>query len=211
MKKIKQKLKRMIYSLKSKVGFTIIETVLVFAIFTVAAVYCLAIFVKSNTAQKRTANIQRTLSDTRYVLEVMAREVRMGMIDYGYYGEQAISLEPANMPLNDDQAILALRDLNNNPVRFRAESTTPGKYVIQYYYNDDWLDITPENIYITRLDFYLGPADNPFFWENGYASNQQPWVTIVLETESSYVEGGTLSQPRTSHFQTTVTSRKYQR
>lgn len=216
--KIKQKSKSIIYTytLKGKAGFTIIETIIAFAIFTIVVISCLSIFIKSNTAQKRIANIQRTLTDTRYILEVMAKEIRMGTIDYGYYGDQVISLDPAFMPLTDDEtsnrAILALRDEKNSIVRFRrAASSFAGRYVIQYYYNDIWLDITPENINVTHLAFYLGPANNPFVWDSGYASNQQPWVTIVLETQGTDVEGGALTLPRTSHFQTTITSRKYQR
>lgn len=197
--------------LRNKSGFTIMETVMVMAIFVIAATYALALFVRSNTVQKRTANIQRTLADARYALEVMAREFRMGNIDYQYYG----GLLPA-MPISGDGATLALLDSENNPIRFRRTETAPnsGRYVIQLYNetSGQWYDLTPEDLNVTRLDFYLAPGQDPFNWQTGgYASNEQPVATIILETEGLFVEGGTLSQPRQSHFQTTVASRKYAR
>jgi prepilin-type N-terminal cleavage/methylation domain-containing protein len=188
---------------RNKSGFTIMETVMVMAIFVIAATYALALFVRSNTVQKRTANIQRTLADARYALEVMAREFRMGTLDYQYYG----GLLPA-MPISD----LALLDSENNPIRFRRAETAPnsGRFVVQLYddVTSQWYDLTPEDLNVTRLDFYLAPGQDPFTWQTGgYASNEQPVATIILETEGLFVEGGTLSQPRQSHFQTTVASR----
>lgn len=209
-------LKKIKSAFLKKRGFTVMETVVVLAIFSIAATYSLAIFVQSNQVQKRTANIQRALSDARYVLEVMAREVRMGHIDYSYYEEEGISLAQSNMPLPQGDEILAIRDVDNNPIRFQRAESSPDseRYVIKLYYEvgDEWLDITPEDLNITRLDFYISPEDDPFEWIfGGYLNNKQPRVTIVLETESLHFEGGADSESRLSHFQTTVTSRKYAR
>src|SRR3989338_1459541 len=92
-------------------GFTIMETVLVMAIFSIATTYAVGIFVKSNTVQKRTANVQQLTADARFVVEVMAREVRMGKIDYDYTGYF--------LPLDGPQTVLAIKDQDNQPVRFR--------------------------------------------------------------------------------------------
>jgi type II secretory pathway pseudopilin PulG len=189
---------------KEKVGFTIMETVMVLGVFAIAATYSLAIFVQSNTVQKRTANIQRTLSDARYVLEVMAREFRMGQLDYQYYGEPL-----PEMPVEE----LAILDQDSNIIRFRRQQILEtGRYVVQLYYNGEWLDITPEDLNIIRLDFYISPEESPWvFQSGGYPNNLQPLLTIVMETESILLEGGAAQEPRLSHFQTTVASRKYLR
>ncbi|PIT90315.1 MAG: hypothetical protein COU22_02845, partial [Candidatus Komeilibacteria bacterium CG10_big_fil_rev_8_21_14_0_10_41_13] len=76
----------MFKKVKKQSGFTLIEVVVALGIFSIATTYAIGIFVQSNQVQRRTANVQRVLSDARYVLEVMAREVRMGEIDYDYSG-----------------------------------------------------------------------------------------------------------------------------
>lgn len=184
------------------------ETVLVLGIFSIATTYAISIFVQSNAVQKRTANIQRTTSDARYVLEVMAREFRMGSLDYTFAGYQ--------LPFEGVQSVLALRDENNQPVRFRRAEVEAGRWAAQICASSeacaadiDWLDITPPELSVERLSFYLSPAESPFVWQlPDYAANQQPLLTIVLETKSL------LNDPTAahlSHFQTTVSGRSYQR
>ena len=195
--------------LKSNVGFTIMETVLVLGIFSIATTYAISIFVQSNTVQKRTANIQRITSDARYVLEVMAREVRMGTIDYSYDGY--------DLPFDGVQSVLAIRDEDNQPVRFKREEVEEGRYAVQVCSGtdiycgapDNWLDITPSNLTVERLAFYLSPPRDPFTWQlPDYYYDEQPRATIILETISLVKD---LEEPYYSHFQTTVSSRSYQR
>lgn len=194
---------------KNKWGFTLIEVIVALGIFSIATSYAISIFVQSNQVQKRTANMQRILSDARYALEVMAREVRMGHIDYDYYAGQDISLD--NMPLTQDNAVLAIKDASNQEIRFRRQEAEEGRYVIQVYNQGDWLDITPEDLSVERLSFYISPSADPFVWNSNlvdYNSDQQPIVTIVLETKSLYRD---LDTEKVSHLQTTVAERKYVR
>lgn len=204
--KIYQKIKKMWQ--QSPAGFTIMETILVLAIFSIATTYSISIFVQSNNVQKRTANIQRLTADARYVLEVMAREVRMGEIDYSYSGY--------TLPLTGPQTVLAIKDEDNQPIKFRR-GQTGGRFAVQVCSGDDvycqsevnWLDITSGNLTVERLAFYLAPPNNPFSWQlPGYYYDEQPRATIILETKSLY--GNDLEQ-HLSHFQTTVSSRSYQR
>ncbi len=189
-------------------GFTLIEVIVALSIFGIASTAALSIFVRSNEVQKRTANIQRLISDARYTLEVMAREVRMGYIDYEYggYGE----------PLDSFQEELAIRDENDQLVRFRKFEIEPGRNVVQVCNLEtcnpgDWYDITPEDLSVEQLGFYLAPPRDPFIWDNdlvNYPFDVQPLVTIVMQTKSTYRDSDT---PKISNFQTTVTSRIYVR
>jgi|SRR3989344_1411832 len=189
-------------------GFTLVEVVVALGVFAIASTASLGIFVRSNQVQKRTANAQRQISDARYALEVMAREVRMGQVDYNYSGYDS--------PLPFLQNVLAVRDVDDQPVRFRRFEVETGRYVIQVCGLatcgvNDWLDITPEDLSIERLDFYISPSQDPFVWDAGlvdYPSDQQPLVTIVLETVGTYQEG---EVNKITNFQTTVASRKYSR
>jgi type II secretory pathway pseudopilin PulG len=183
------------------------EMVIVLGIFSIATTYALAIFTQSNTVQKRTANIQRSTSDARYVLEVMAREFRMGSVDYDYSGYTT--------PLTSPEDELALLDDNNSPVIFR-KALSLGRQAVQVCYgsvncvSNEWLDITPTNIKVKQLSFYISPVQDPFTWQTGtgYDSDLQPRVTIILETESNITDSERLHE---SHFQTTISSRKYER
>ena len=85
-----------------------------------------------------------------------------------------------------------------------------GRFAIQVCYglavcgDTDWLDITPGDLTITRLDFYISPAKNPFVWDDSvadYPNDQQPRVTIVMESQSLNRDIGT---PKISNFQTLI-------
>lgn len=197
--------------INNKSGFTLVEVVVALGIFAIATTYSVSIFVQSNQVQKRTANEQRLQSDARFVLEVMAREVRLGHVDYAYYAGQGINL--AAMPLTQDSAILAVRDADNNQLLFRrAESAQAGRYVVQVFSGGQWLDITPEDLNVVRLSFYISPSADPLVWSDAlvdYPSDQQPLVTIVLATESALEDVQGTSN--VSYLQTTVTERKYMR
>lgn len=193
----------------NKFGFTLVEVIVALGIFSIATTYSVSIFVQSNQVQKRTANEQRLQSDARYVLEVMAREVRLGHLDYAYYAAQGISL--ANMPLTQGNAILAVRDVDNNQILFRR-GQNGARYVAQVYSGGAWLDITPEDLNVARLSFYIAPSSDSLAWSDAladYPSDIQPLVTIVLETESLHEDVQGTSN--ISYLQTTVTERKYMR
>ena len=189
-------------------GFTLVEVVVALGIFSIATTYAVSIFVQSNQVQKRTANIQKITSDARYVLEVMSREVRLDHLDYNYAGY--------TLPLTGAQAELALLDVNNQPVRFKRTDDGTGRFIVQVCEadncdNDVYYDITPNDLTVEKLDFYVSPAADPFVWEaqqGGYANNQQPRVTIIMQTRSTRAD---LPIPKVINFQTTVTERKYAR
>ena len=99
----------------------------------------------------------------------------------------------------------------------RQDPSEPGRYAIWINtepigYPGGWREITPDNLTVERLDFYITPDDDPFTWQDaplGYPYDQQPIVTIVLETKS--LLGDESTEQHISRFQTTVTPRSYQR
>lgn len=193
---------------ESEAGFTLIEAVVALGIFAIATTYAVSIFVQSNQVQKRTANIQRITADARYVLEVMSREVRLDHLDYNYTGYV--------LPLDGVQTELALLDVNNQPIRFKRFDDGAGRFSVQVCAggecdNNIYYDITPKDLSVEKLAFYISPGQDPFVWDvdlAGYANNQQPRVTMVMETKSLQAD---LPTPQIINFQTTVTERKYAR
>lgn len=198
----------MLKKIQNNSAFTLVEVVVALGIFSIAATYAIGIFVQSNQAQKRTANIQRLTSDARYVMEVMAREVRLGHFDYSYQGYL--------LPLSGAQTELAVLDASNQPIRFKRADSGNGRFSVQVCTGVDcsgdvYYNITPDDLTVTKLAFYVTPARDPFVWQTGildYDFNVQPMVTIIMETQSLSSE---LPEPKTSNFQTTVTERKYVR
>lgn len=195
-----------------KKGFTLLEMVVALGIFAVATTYCVSIFVQSNQAQKRTANIYRVLSDTRYTMEVMAREIRLGKVNYQYYQDLGIDL--AVLPLTEDSAILALTNTVGEAVMFRR-TQIDDRFVIQMQVIVDevetWQDITPEDLSIEKLAFYITPSADPFTWNDGasvYGADEQPKVTIVLQAKSLHPD---LTTEKIFNLQTTIATRTYLR
>jgi prepilin-type N-terminal cleavage/methylation domain-containing protein len=206
-------LKKRVFSVS---GFTLIEMMIAMSLFGIATVYSVNIFAQSNRVQKRTANIERVISDARYALEIMAREVRMDVVDYNYSGYISPLFEPADE--QKWQTELALVDVNNNPIRFRRiERQNPQRWSLQFCKGtemcsaDVYYDVTPEGLSVEDLRFYITPAQDPFSLNQSlnppvYYSNDQPLVTIVIKIQSLHPE---LKEEKISVFQTTITPRKY--
>lgn len=202
----------MALKITAKRGFTLLEMVIALGIFAVATTYSVSIFVQSNQTQKRTANIYRVLSDTRYTMEVMAREIRLGRINYQYYQDQGIDL--TNLPLTGEQAVLALTNVAGEAIMFKRMAVD-NRFVIQIQALVDgvetWQDITPEDLSIEKLAFYITPSVDPFILNDGasvYGSDEQPKVTIVLQAKSLHPD---LTAEKIFNLQTTVSTRTYLR
>lgn len=193
-----------------KKGFTVLEMVIVMGIFSIASMYSMSAYVKSNSGQKKIAGISRSTADARFALETMVREVRTGMIDYAMY-------QTANIPINNNpNHDLIIRDSSNNLVWFTYVQTG-NKHEIKVCFTDaacengEWNVVTPGNIDITSFDVYLWPKVDPFLWNetsSDYDANQQPMATIIIRSKSLDV-ADTLAQE--THLQTTITSRAYVR
>lgn len=189
-----------------KRGFTLIEMLVVLAIFSVATVVIVDIFMMASRAQRRTLTIQKIQSNVRFSVEAMARETRMDMIDYDYYGGTVIS----------PTTILALRDQDDNQIIFRKSSEdcplgTDQCLVVSIDGGTNWASITSKGVRVISLDFYITPAVDPFKLntENGtYDSDDQPRVTIILSAEGVGVRP---EEQTTVNLQTTVSNRIYRR
>lgn len=190
-----------------KKGFTLIEMIVVLAIFSVATVVIVDIFMMASRAQRRTLTVQKIQSDARFSMEAIAREARMDMIDYAYYGE-TISEIPTT--------VLALRDQDDNQIILKKSdedcpSGTDQCLVVSIDGGTNWASITSRGVRVVSLNFYIAPLVDPFKLnaENGtYASDNQPRVTVVLSVEGVGVRP---EEQTTVNLQTTVSNRIYRR
>ncbi len=197
---------------KLKKGFTVLEMVVVMSIFSVASVYSMSAYVKSNRGQKKIVAISKSTTDARYALETMVKEIRSGKIDYQMYDAKEINLA-SNEPVND----LFITDSNNNLIWFNLYQVDQTKsqirvcYTIEACEEETWFDITPGNINISTFNVYIWPKADPFTFNidtNDYDADEQPKVSLVIRSKS--LDKNEVS-PQEIHLQTTVSSRTYER
>lgn len=192
-------------------GFTIIEIVIATAIFATVSVIVGDLFLIVSKTQQKTKGIQRTASDARFAMEHLARQMRMGEIDYAYYGS------PVAVP----SAVLALRTVDDFPLRFSRQtgSVCPdgGVYGCAAVCTQEscgvgsWQPVTPKGIDVTALSFYIAPLEDPFVFDTtlgDYKYDIQPRVTIVMQTENITLKD---VDKKVLRLQTTVSSRTYKR
>jgi prepilin-type N-terminal cleavage/methylation domain-containing protein len=191
----------------NKKGFTLIEMMVVLAIFSIATVVIIDIFMTASRAQRRTLAIQKIQSDARYSMEAVAREIRMDSIDYDWSGYVGGITTPEDA--------LALRDADGNSIIFKNDSEncpagTTNCLAVSLNGGLDWASITSKGINVEDLKFYIDPLFDPFKMKADYtyASDQQPRVTIVLVTKGV---GGRPDEQKTVYLQTTVSNRIYRR
>lgn len=191
----------------NKKGFTLVEMMVVLAIFSIATVVIVDIFMTASRAQRRTLAIQKIQTDAQYSLEAMAREIRMDSIDYAWSGY----VGGINIP--DEE--LALRDADDNSIIFKKDSAncptgTTNCLAVSLNGGTTWASITSKGINVEDLKFYIDPPVDPFKVNAGYTydSDHQPRVTIVLVTKGV---GGRPDEQKTVYLQTTVSNRIYRR
>ncbi|MAG28568.1 hypothetical protein CL632_00260 [bacterium] len=180
-------------------GFTLVEMLVAMAIFVTAITAVSTIFAFSNKSQRVTQAISNTQADARFAIEVMAQQIRRGSIDYAssQYGG-TISSNP--------QDVLVLRDSSNNQVWFRRNIVSSRGIVEMSEDGSVWVDLTPPDVSIDLLKFYMSPATDPF--AANPSTNQQPVVTITMVTSSTETAGENLLP---TYVQTSVASRQYVR
>lgn len=191
----------------NKKGFTLVEMMVVLAIFSVATVVIVDIFMMAGKAQRRTLAIEKIQSDARYSLEAISKEIKMDMIDYGWAGYVG------GITLPEDA--LALLDADNNSIIFKksADNCPAGTaqcLTVSLDGGGSWASITSEGNNVEDLKFYIDPPVDPFAMNAGniYDSDNQPRVTVVLATKGI---GGRVEEQQTIYLQTTVSSRIYRR
>lgn len=197
--------------LKNKKAFTLVELLIVLAVFASVTVTAGAIFVTSTKADRKVAEIQRVQGDARYSFEAMVREIRGSKIDYAYYAD------PDNNPATNDAVDLsnpliqlALLKFDGSKVRFRQEQgsaclTSPCLTVNSVSTGGTWVALTPAGIAVRKLVFVISPATDPFIISGPF---KQPTVTLQLATETVSAKAEEVGR---ATYQTTVVSRQYGR
>lgn len=214
----------------SGAGFTLLEIVLVTAIFALTAVLAVDIFLVMTKLQRKTVTSQRLQGDARFVMELIAKDVRLGQIDYAFYDELVnfyhFPMENALGELVSPLPVLALRNAQGESIVYRrtdadgflewADWDDPSGNGIEVCIGDClmegnavWETITPQGIKVVSANFYIQPSVTPFVPVAGaFMSDKQPLVTIQIGTQGS---GSKIEEQGFIFLQTTASTRIYER
>lgn len=214
------------YLAKKQAGLSLMEIVVVLAVFSTMSLLVTDVFITVSRTQIQTSSSQKVQSDARFAMEAIAREIKFGTIDYQCYADyidpDVTGCEELDQTVEkiknlvDPVAILVTRDQENNQIfygfldsKIRACSNT--RVDPKRCYRDDpkdkyinWQDVTPKDVVVENLKFYISPESSPFSKEiycevdddcdllNYCDSDEkkcdipdiQPRVTILMSTKS---------------------------
>lgn len=144
-------------------GFTLIELLIVAAVFSVAFLLATSVFVSVQKNQRGIASRQRLVADGRYVLEAMARTVRLGTVDYRYYRDpNNDGLATDELLLVNQQSILVVRDQTGLQTCFRVNNTVLETTEGGTNCDGAWVAITNSDTRVTQFQVAIMPGSDPF-------------------------------------------------
>ncbi|OGL79199.1 hypothetical protein A3E39_04825 [Candidatus Uhrbacteria bacterium RIFCSPHIGHO2_12_FULL_60_25] len=190
-------------------GFTVVELLIVVAIFSIASISIVSTYINFTRLHRRVANAETLGQDLRFTMELLVRAARNNTVVYPAL--------PAS--LSKPVGTLNLISSAGTPVSFRrwgyAEIGSPclplkaDCLALSFDNGATWTAITGKNVNIDRFDAYVTPLQNPFEAVGfAYNNNDQPRVTIVMD--ATYKNVVAQEQAKLS-VQTSVSSRLYVR
>lgn len=146
-------------------GLTLMESIVSMAIFVTVVTIATTIFLIANNSQQRTRTGSELQNTAQQIIETLSRDIRSQTIDYEYY------LTQDGDALKTVQEVLVLRDLSGKQLRYNynvvngsIESCSCSGFSCNAVNAcaNLWQPLTSDNITVTRLNFYIAPASNPF-------------------------------------------------
>lgn len=142
-------------------GFTLVEILVVLGIFAILGTLIVDVFILALQAQRQTSFRQKTLSNLRYVMEVMTKQIRTSEIDYDYY----------DGVISPQETTLALIDQSGKKIRYWLSGEGIKLSIDQGGIAEESFLTNSEEIKAVRLYFYINPLTNPFSEEKCNQNN----------------------------------------
>lgn len=136
-------------------AFTLIELLVVAAIFSFTFLLGTAVFTNIQRSQRGILARQKVVADGRYMMETMARTVRLGYIDYAYSGYTDADGIAAS-GLND----VAVIDPLGQRICYRRNGQT--METASDATCSTWSSITPDDVVVEDFRAYVQPRSDPF-------------------------------------------------
>lgn len=199
---------------KNRRAFTLVEILVAIGVFAMLSSIFTMIYATISKNQQRSKASQLLLNNSLYVLELMARDIKNNELDYNFL----LSGGECNDAANPRNCIIFKRPDNTLGAFTQSDDGTSLWYSVvncQSYPSScsflqaegaELLSPTLNDIQLDYVRFLVEPInENPY---QSQATNQQPRVTIVLQT--SYITSRE-SEKISYTLQTTVSSRIYKR
>ncbi|HNW55662.1 MAG TPA: type II secretion system protein [bacterium] len=175
---------------QNKKAFTLIETMVSVAIFAILIVSATNIFLSIIRSQRNTLSAKNAQESISYVLESMAKEIRMAKIDDG----SCITAGKVYQVENDGKK-MKFRNYQNICVTYELEESSQRMMITRGDGHTAFM--TPANIAISQLSFVIRHED---------IKKEQPIVTIRFTFDYFNNEAGRQSM----QIQTSISSRSYE-
>ncbi|MBI5077532.1 prepilin-type N-terminal cleavage/methylation domain-containing protein [Candidatus Falkowbacteria bacterium] len=159
-----------------KKGFSLIELIVVMALFLTLMLVVSDIFLSVSMVQRKTLAYQQAANDLQFNLEQIVQQIRLNKIDYDYYGGG----------LSNAVQELALRGADGAQILFKkvdAHCPVGVSSCVAQTADSQSSIMTADNVNIEKLEFNIMPAKNPYDFDktmNKFSSDEQPIVTVVL-------------------------------
>ncbi len=217
--------------LKATAGFTLMEVIVATSIFATTITLMLGLFNMTLRIQRRTEALRQVSQAVRNVSEFLVKEIRNGQLDYNIRDGQ-ITVPPLDVTgtVCPPIATVVPSDPNAGRTYFNANANPPGpitdrfglinlageRECIAYDSVNQKLvikkenvlleDLTPPNVRISYLKFYIRPLKDPY---TDIPVNSlievQPMVTILMTATATLPTG----ESRTITYQTSISTNIY--
>lgn len=187
-------------------GFTLAELVIASGIMVIISGIVLSIYFPTVTIQKRSVDKARLQQETQLILELLAKDVRNGQIDYGYYGGTINVTEPTLAIIGTDEVGaleyvvygICFAETGENQMHVKRSATPIAGCDATFE------ALGAPDVEVTALSFFIKPATDPFL--PSAPDLRQPRMTASLIAQRNVGPN-----PVTINVQTTIPQRQTER
>ncbi len=174
---------------RNKESFTLIELMVSLSITVLVLLSAMGIYLRVIGTREQSLGDLNIQEEGQYIMNLIAKDIRAGQIDYDSYASQLNSPEDELKLLDFSDAVQQIRyksDLTSSGVCGGSRCVLKrckGPYSSNYCNDDNnYQTITMTDLSLERLDFYINPINNPF--TAGSKIYSHPYVTVVLGIKS---------------------------
>jgi len=190
--------------LKKDAGFTLIEMLVVMAIFLTVILVVSDLFLTITVAQEKTLSGQKAMNDLQFNLDDLAQKIRTSNLDYADYGGKVNSPEVKLNMIDSEGIKFSVYQTANNCPKPSTNCLAMSKDGVEHILSGNSLNIK-------RLNFFIFPLEDPFDYNEAlkkYNSNYSPIITVNIGGESIETKE---NNKRQIDLQTTISLRNYER